>query len=83
MFSLSLLLILFIDPLFNSKRNYNMLFESMDVKDANAQKQAFADTWTNVAYMAELSMLAEMNKDLYDVLTAFSHTKSISHSAVA
>ncbi len=32
-----------IDPPFNSKRNYNVLFESMDIKDVNAQKQAFAD----------------------------------------
>ncbi len=75
--------LIYIDPPFNSKRNYNVLFESMDMKDANAQKQAFADTWTNVAYMDELHMLAEMNKDLYDVLTAFSKAKSISHSAVA
>ncbi len=54
--------LIYIDPPFNSKRNYNVLFESMDMKDANAQKQAFADTWTNVAYMDELHMLAEMNK---------------------
>jgi len=75
--------LIYIDPPFNSKRNYNVLFESMDMKDASAQKQAFADTWTNVAYMDELHMLAEMHKDLYDVLTAFSKAKSISHSAVA
>jgi adenine specific DNA methylase Mod len=55
----------------------------MDIKDANAQKQAFADTWSNVSYMDELLMLAEMHKDLYDVLTAFSKAKSISDSAVA
>ncbi len=75
--------LIYIDPPFNSKRNYNVLFESMDMKDANAQKQAFADTWTNVAYMDELHMLAELNKDLYDVLTAFGKAKSINHSAVA
>jgi site-specific DNA-methyltransferase (adenine-specific) len=75
--------LIYIDPPFNSKRNYNVLFESMDMTDANAQKQAFADTWTNVAYMDELHMLAEMHKDLYDVLTAFSKAKSISDSAVA
>ncbi len=54
--------LIYIDPPFNSKRNYNVLFESMDMKDANAQKQAFADTWTNVAYMDELHMLAELHK---------------------
>jgi site-specific DNA-methyltransferase (adenine-specific) len=53
------------------------------MKDANAQKQAFADTWSNVSYMDELNMLAELDKDLYDVLTVYSKTKSISDSAVA
>jgi site-specific DNA-methyltransferase (adenine-specific) len=75
--------LIYIDPPFNSKRNYNVLFESIDVKDANAQKQAFADTWSNVSYMDELHMLAELDKDLYDVLQVFDKTKSISHSAVA
>jgi DNA modification methylase len=75
--------LIYIDPPFNSKRNYNVLFESMDIKDANAQKQAFADTWSNVSYIDELHMLAELHKDLYDVLTAFSKAKSISHTAVA
>ena len=75
--------LIYIGPPFNSKRNYNVLFESMDMKDANAQKQAFADTWSNVSYMDELQMLAELHKDLYDVLTVFSKEKSISDSAVA
>jgi hypothetical protein len=44
----------------------DVLFESMDMKDGNAQKQAFANTWTNISYMDELHMLAEMHKDLYD-----------------
>ncbi len=75
--------LIYIDPPFNSKRNYNVLFESIDVKDANAQKQAFADTWSNVSYMDELHMLAELDKDLYGVLQVFNGTKSISNSAVA
>lgn len=75
--------LIYIDPPFNSKRNYNVLFESIDIKDANAQKQAFADTWSNVSYMDELHMLAELDKDLYDVLQVFDKTKSINHSAVA
>jgi site-specific DNA-methyltransferase (adenine-specific) len=53
------------------------------MKDANAQKQAFADTWSNVSYMDELNMLAELDKDLFDVLNVYSKTKSISDSAVA
>lgn len=75
--------LIYIDPPFNSKRNYNVLFESIDVKDANAQKQAFADTWSNVSYMDELHMLADLDKDLHDVLQVFDKTNSISHSAVA
>ncbi|HTQ66066.1 MAG TPA: DNA methyltransferase [Puia sp.] len=75
--------LIYIDPPFNSKRNYNVLFESIDMKDANAQKQAFADTWSNVSYVDELGMLADLNKDLYEVLSVFHKTKSISDSAVA
>ena len=75
--------LIYIDPPFNSKRNYNVLFESIDMKDANAQKQAFADTWSNVNYMDELHMLADLDKDLYDVLQVFDKTKSISNGAVA
>jgi site-specific DNA-methyltransferase (adenine-specific) len=75
--------LIYIDPPFNSKRNYNVLFESLDMKDANAQKQAFADTWSNVSYMDELHMLAELDKDLYDVLQVFDKTKSINKGAVA
>lgn len=75
--------LIYIDPPFNSKRNYNVLFESMDMKDANAQKQAFADTWSNVSYIDELHMLMELNKDIYEVLSVFHKTKSISDSAVA
>jgi adenine specific DNA methylase Mod len=75
--------LIYIDPPFNSKRNYNVLFESLDMKDANAQKQAFADTWSNVSYMDELHMLADLDKDLYDVLQAFDKAKSINKAAVA
>jgi len=36
--------LIYVDPPFNSQRNYNVLFESIEQKDVNAQKQAFADT---------------------------------------
>lgn len=75
--------LIYIDPPFNSKRNYNVLFESMDMKDANAQKQAFADTWSNYEYIETLNELAEVHKDLYDLLKLMSQLKSISDSAVA
>jgi adenine specific DNA methylase Mod len=75
--------LIYIDPPFNSKRNYNVLFESMDMKDTNAQKHAFADTWSNYDYVNTLNQLAELNKELYDVLSLFHKLKSISDSAVA
>jgi site-specific DNA-methyltransferase (adenine-specific) len=75
--------LIYIDPPFNSKRNYNVLFESIDSKDANAQKQAFADTWSNYSYMEELNEMAELHKDIYTVLKTFHDLKSISDSAVA
>jgi adenine specific DNA methylase Mod len=75
--------LIYIDPPFNSKRNYNVLFESMDMKDANAQKQAFADTWSNYSYMDELNEMADLHKDIYTILKTFHELKSISDSATA
>ncbi len=75
--------LIYIDPPFNSKRNYNVLFESIDMKDANAQKQAFADTWSNVFYIVELQNLADLNKEVYDFLYVLDKNKSISDGAVA
>lgn len=75
--------LIYIDPPFNSKRNYNVLFESMDMKDANAQKQAFADTWSNYDYVDTLNELMDLDRELYTVLKTFNDLKSISDSAVA
>jgi site-specific DNA-methyltransferase (adenine-specific) len=60
--------LIYIDPPFNSRRNYNVLFESIDIKDANAQKQAFADTWSNYNYVETLNELMEIDRELYIVL---------------
>jgi site-specific DNA-methyltransferase (adenine-specific) len=62
--------LIYIDPPFNSKRNYNVLFESVDMADTKAQKEAFADTWSNVSYMDTLNEILELNKNLYDFLKA-------------
>ena len=75
--------LIYIDPPFNSKRNYNVLFESMDMKDANAQKQAFADTWSNYGYMDELNEMAEPAQRHLHLLKTFHDLKSISDSATA
>ena len=75
--------LIYIDPPFNSKRNYNVLFENINLKDSNAQKQAFADTWSNVLYIIELNNISELNKDLFDLLSFFDRCKSVNDSAVA
>lgn len=72
--------LIYIDPPFNSKRNYNVLFESMDIKDANAQKQAFADTWSNYDYVDTLNELMDLDRELYTILKTFNDLKSISDS---
>src|SRR5271165_1133492 len=37
----------YIDPPFNSKRNYNQIYNNIGTEDrAQAQAQAFTDTWT-------------------------------------
>lgn len=74
--------LIYIDPPFNSKRNYNVLFESIDLKDSTAQKQAFADTWSNYEYVDTLKLIADLDKDLHHFLTALNDIR-ISDSAVA
>ena len=60
--------LIYIDPPFNSKRNYNILFEDIDMKDVKAQREAFADTWSNVSYKDGLREIAELNINLYHFL---------------
>lgn len=74
--------LVYIDPPFNSKRNYNVLFESVEMHDAQAQKEAFADTWSNVGYKDTLNELSKIDLDLYNFLNALDHVR-ISQSAVS
>lgn len=60
--------LIYIDPPFNSQRAYNVLFESIDLSDTKAQKEAFADTWSNVSYLDELNAVQDLNLDLYKFL---------------
>ena len=62
--------LIYIDPPFNSKRNYNVLFESLDMTDTKAQKEAFADTWSNVSYIDTLNEISELNQNLFFFLKA-------------
>ena len=74
--------LIYIDPPFNSKRNYNVLFESIDLKDSTAQKEAFADTWTNVSYMDMLNELSDLDISLYNFLRNLDNT-TISKGAIS
>ncbi|MBM2816077.1 MAG: adenine specific methylase Mod [Ignavibacteria bacterium] len=60
--------LIYIDPPFNSKRDYNILFENIDMTDTKAQKQAFADTWSNVSYKDALNEILIHKKDLFTFL---------------
>jgi site-specific DNA-methyltransferase (adenine-specific) len=74
--------LIYIDPPFNSKRDYNILFEDIDLKDATAQKKAFADTWSNVSYIDTLHELQKLDLNLYTFLETLNNI-NISKSAVS
>lgn len=74
--------LIYIDPPFNSQRNYNILFESADLKDTKAQKEAFADTWSNITYKDTLEEIKNIDLDLFSFLNSLDKIK-ISKSAVS
>ena len=54
--------LIYIDPPFNSNRNYNVLIES------KLTEEAFQDKWSSVSYLDELEGIATMNPNLYNFL---------------
>ncbi|MBM2813990.1 MAG: putative restriction-modification system methyltransferase [Ignavibacteria bacterium] len=74
--------LIYIDPPFNSKRNYNILFESIDLKDTKAQKEAFKDTWSNVSYQDTINEIQDLDIDLYKFLMALNDVR-ISKSIIS
>ncbi len=74
--------LIYIDPPFNSKRNYNVLFEDIEMEDTKAQKEAFADTWSNVSYYDALEELKESDLDLHTYIHALDNIR-ISKGAIA
>ncbi len=54
--------LIYIDPPFNSNRNYNVLF------DSDLSEEAFKDTWSSVSYLDELEGIASMSPNLYNFL---------------
>ncbi len=74
--------LIYIDPPFNSKRNYNILFEDADLEDTKAQKEAFADTWSTVSYIDTLYEIQDIDLSLYHVLHALDKT-ALTKSAIS
>lgn len=74
--------LIYIDPPFNSKRNYNVLFENLDMADTMAQKEAFAGTWSKVSYMDTLNETKSLDPDLYEFISTLNRIR-ISKSAVS
>ena len=74
--------LIYIDPPFNSKRNYNILFEDVNLSDVKAQKEAFADTWSNISYLDTLAEIKEIDLDLFRILDTLNDIK-ISKSAIS
>ena len=66
--------LIYIDPPFNSKRNYNILYTDLIKNEENgkkttALKEAFKDTWSNVELSKELRELQHLeNRKLYNFL---------------
>jgi len=68
--------LVYLDPPFNSQRDYNVLFKTTDNTDSTAQIQAFEDTWTWGAesaaqyhdILSRANATAEVVKGLYDSL---------------
>lgn len=60
--------LIYIDPPFNSNKDYNILFENIDLKDTKAQREAFKDTWSNVTYIDTLNELKSLDLNLPDFL---------------
>jgi site-specific DNA-methyltransferase (adenine-specific) len=70
------------DPPFNSKRNYNILFEDLDLSDTKAQREAFSDTWSSVSYNDTLEEIHDLDLDLFKFLKALDGIR-LSKSAIS
>ena len=71
--------LIYIDPPFNSKRNYNILFQDLISSEENgkkitAQKEAFKDTWSNVEISDTLEQMQHLdNLNIYRFLNENRH----------
>ena len=71
--------LIYIDPPFNSKRNYNILFQDLIKSQENsnkitAQKEAFKDTWSNIEITDTLDELKQLdNRNIHRFLSENRH----------
>ena len=71
--------LIYIDPPFNSQRNYNILFQDLiksqeNSKKITAQKEAFKDTWSNVEITDTLDELKQLdNRNIHRFLSENRH----------
>lgn len=67
--------LVYLDPPFNSNRDYNQIFKAPDGSNSHAQIEAFDDTW-HWGDEAELEfdeIIHSGNTDIADLIDAFSH----------
>ena len=55
--------LIYIDPPFNSNRNYNIIF-----KGSEATEHAFKDTWSGVSYLDEIDNISNISPNIYNFL---------------
>lgn len=64
--------LIYLDPPFNSKRNYNVIFKELK-EESMDQKQVFEDTWSNLTIHDTLHEIGERNSQLHKFIeTIFS-----------
>ena len=61
--------LIYIDPPFNSDRNYNIPFEGGELSE-----KAFADTWSRIGYLDQLDMVSKISPRLYKFLVSIDQT---------
>lgn len=72
--------LIYIDPPFNSKRNYNIIFDSK----SGLSEQAFGDIWSQVPYLQELDSILILNKPLHELLSTWiKHKDMVNSGAVS
>lgn len=62
--------LIYIDPPFNSNRNYNVIFGS----EFDLSEEAFVDTWSSISYLDELEDINAISPNLFNFLKMLEST---------